>query len=119
MTTPTANNQVSLWLATKMGLPGASMGEYMDEFYGPQDGVVFIDGIGPGVFDPFTNPAQRMEVEDLAVMKGIAIEKGVACIVAYDIELQPHTSGHDGTPADLARATLYAVARATGYEGEV
>lgn len=72
----------------------------------------------PRFFDPFTNPAQRMELVERAAMNGLGPTLEDTYCAAFDSEVRQYKIPHNNTPAGVRAATLEAIALATGFDGD-
>lgn len=102
------------FLAEKMGVQ--SNKENSEGF--PLCNGVYMGGETYDVFNPFTNPAQRMEVIDAAWADGLQVtnwthEPLISCEVGGVVG---YTIRHNNTPESRAEAVLVAISRAWGHE---
>jgi hypothetical protein len=105
------NAREALWLAQRMGLPEATL----------TGGVVdYVESVCYGLrnystFTPHTDKAQFAEVWLWAVKEGLPVQALPNTITArYALRGEPH----DNTDAGIMAATITAICRATGFNGE-
>lgn len=67
-------------------------------------------------FNPFADPAQRMEVIDAAASNGIVVMMGMRGAAAGGGDMPLFEVSHNNTQESRAEAVLVAIAKAWGWE---